>query len=638
MKTNRRNFIKTITTVSSGLLLPINTFSFMPKVINNDYSNNELLELSFDLLQTWCNGLLSTQITDPKMVGLHGGVICPACARVHGRVAYAIYPLMFLADKTQNNNYKDAAINLYNWMERSVSFPDGSWVNDTNVNLWKGITVCTAITLAETLMQFGHLLDKNIYEAWKARLIKASDYLYENFNIYTGNINYPATCSYALSLIGEFLNVQKYKDKGRQLGNECKAFFTPKDKLLFGEGNPQDMISPKGCRFVDLGYNVEESLPSLVMYAKLVKDEELLDLLTESLKAHAEFMLPDGAWDNSWGSRSFKWSYWGGTTSDGSQHAYALLADREPEFYQVALQNAKLQKQCTHDNLIYGGLHTKLHGHLPCNHPSFCHVKAMATVLHHADIIKSFELPNKIELPRSKEYGVKYFSEIQTWLVSKNGWKGTITGYDMDYANNAGGHPTGGALCMLWHEITGPLFTASMNRYQLIEAANMQMQTDEIDMPLTPHLELDIEGVKYMNIYDKKATIEYIEDGDNLIFNTKSRLINEKQEDVATGTINCLIKYLFKKDEFIITISHDSENENVKFSVPIISAHNEEIILQNAYKFQLQKPNAKLTFEANVPMNIIKTEKGRIFNFIPGLEAIPLVVSGKSIEIKISVI
>ena len=44
------------------------------------------------------------------------------------------------------------------------------------------------------------------------------------------------------------------------------------------------------------------------------------------METHLEFMLPDGAWDNSWGTRSFKWTYWGGRTSDGFMGGYYLMA------------------------------------------------------------------------------------------------------------------------------------------------------------------------------------------------------------------------------------------------------------------------------------------------------------------------
>lgn len=47
------------------------------------------------------------------------------------------------------------------------------------------------------------------------------------------------------------------------------------DGLLIGEGKPVDGFSPKGCRPVDIGYNMEESLPSLVQYAYETDDEKL---------------------------------------------------------------------------------------------------------------------------------------------------------------------------------------------------------------------------------------------------------------------------------------------------------------------------------------------------------------------------
>ena len=46
---------------------------------------------------------------------------------------------------------------------------------------------------------------------------------------------------------------------------------------------------------VDLGYNVEESLPALAMYSVLTNDKVVMDQTVKALRTHAEFMLPDGA-------------------------------------------------------------------------------------------------------------------------------------------------------------------------------------------------------------------------------------------------------------------------------------------------------------------------------------------------------
>jgi hypothetical protein len=113
MKTSRRDFLKIGTVASSGLFIPFDSCNSKPNLISQKYNENELLSLSFDLLQTWCKGLISMQITDPKMIGLQGGVICPACARIHGRVGYAIFPFMFMAEQTKDQTYLNAALNVY---------------------------------------------------------------------------------------------------------------------------------------------------------------------------------------------------------------------------------------------------------------------------------------------------------------------------------------------------------------------------------------------------------------------------------------------------------------------------------------------------------------------------------------------
>lgn len=117
-----------------------------------------------------------------------------------------------------------------------------------------------------------------------------------------------------------------------------------------------------------MGYNVEETIPSLVGYALVTGDKEALDIMEKTMKVHIEFMLPDGAWDNSWGTRNFKWTYWGSRTSDGCQAGFAALADRDSRFYTAALKNLELLSACTHGGLLYGGPHFRSHGQPPCIH------------------------------------------------------------------------------------------------------------------------------------------------------------------------------------------------------------------------------------------------------------------------------
>ena len=82
-------------------------------------------QLFGSLLRNWCDRLLQLQVTEPAFPGLDGGLLCPACARIHGRCIDAVYPLMHMAASTGHDRYLDAAVRLTNW-SNSVSCPDGS--------------------------------------------------------------------------------------------------------------------------------------------------------------------------------------------------------------------------------------------------------------------------------------------------------------------------------------------------------------------------------------------------------------------------------------------------------------------------------------------------------------------------------
>jgi hypothetical protein len=126
-----------------------------------------------ELLHTWCESILKLQVTHIESKGIHGGILCPACAKMHGRSGDAVYPLMYMAHKTGESRYLDAAIKLQDWSEH-FSSPDGSWVNESE-NSWKGITVFGTIALSDAIKHHGLLLDHALLERWKLRLRKAAE-------------------------------------------------------------------------------------------------------------------------------------------------------------------------------------------------------------------------------------------------------------------------------------------------------------------------------------------------------------------------------------------------------------------------------------------------------------------------------
>src|SRR5262245_25961191 len=107
--------------------------------LTTDYSQltNPLIQASDALLRKWGRGLLALQVRQTGTPAQHGGIFCPACSVIHGRSGDAMFPFLLLAQKTKDQQYLDAALNVYEWMENNVSQPDGSWINEINVSNWK---------------------------------------------------------------------------------------------------------------------------------------------------------------------------------------------------------------------------------------------------------------------------------------------------------------------------------------------------------------------------------------------------------------------------------------------------------------------------------------------------------------------
>ena len=579
--------------------------------------------LYYDLLKEWCDSLLEKQINEIKSPGIYGGIICPACSAIHGRCADAVYPLMYMAHATGEERYLDGAVKLQAWSDH-VSSPDGSWVNETH-NMWDGITVFGTLSLAEAIRHHGMILDKPTYQKWVDRLKASSAFIYNTFTMKTGNINYPVTASAALAAAGKVLDDPKLLNKAREFAHNALDYFT-ENKILFGEGKPQEGFSPRGMRAVDLGYNVEESLPALVQYGLIMDDEEILQAATESLKSHLEFMLPDGAWDNSWGTRNFKWTYWGSRTSDGCQTAYALMSDRDPRFAAAAWRNTSLLKACTHNGLLHGGPHYHIKGELPCIHHTFCHAKALAAVLDYNKAQSTEEMAESghISLPRETAQGVKEYPEIGTWLIAKGSWRSTVTSYDWYYVKD--GHPSGGSISILWHKELGPVLASSMTEYALVESINMQRVKDSVNISLTPGIELLQSGKYYRSVNDYNAVVEYKSQEDAIWFRSVGKLVNSERNDPPAGNVNFSMEYLFKDNCVEISISGNFKALNgiVRYYLPVISNRQEEFCFNGKNNIDILKSGGKLSVSASLPIMLLNCDNSRVFNHVPGFEAIPL--------------
>jgi hypothetical protein len=640
------------TALGATLVLPEWTSAAENAAQSPDAQPKAAANLYSELLHAWCDGLVARQITAMREPALYGGLLCPACGLIHGRCGDAVYPLLRMARTTGDSKYIRAAILVHDWSDAQVTRPDGSWVNDINLSLWKGITVFHSVALAEALHHHGELLDAATRQRWTDRLARAAKFLDGFMTIETGNINYPVTSSYCFAICGQVLGDSHYLDRARQMAHTALEYFTPAG-FLFGEGHPLKLVTAKKCHPVDLGYNVEESLPSLALYALLTNDKPVLDQVIAALRTHMEFMLPDGAWDNSWGSRNYKWSWWGSRTSDGCHPAFVLLAKHDLRFAEVAWRNLGLMAACTHDGLLYGGPHYHAHGDLPCIHHTFTHAKALATALDRGDVkAQPLEintlgpLPNV--LPRDEAYGLRSFQDIGTHLAAIGEWRATVTENDFDYiehvqagGGSTGGHVSGGALSLLFHRALGPILTASMTQYQTIEISNQQVHHDYPHMELTPRIECSAGERTYVSVCDFAAVLTANATPEQISFDARGRLLTASHQPVSGGDVHYHLAYRLTGSAVEITASADASGPGqLQFMLPVVSQHEETVERVDAKTVRITKPKGKLVVRTDAPQGFEALPKERTFNLVPGFECVPLAVNltpGADIRITLSV-
>ena len=628
----RRTFISSSLSVAAGTwLFPLVLQSM--KLSKNHLLSEKVSDLAGSLLEKWCQGLYANQTNMPGDPLRDGGIYSPGDQAYLGRCADAIYPFLWMARNTGDEKYVLAARKVYSWEQNNCWNEDyGCWLNDPGKqDSWKSISVFSSITKIDSIEHYPELLGEDTIAEWKTRLHRVAEYIYNTFHIDHANINYPATATYALFKLGRMFNEEKYIIKASLIAKGIMNYFTP-EGLLYGEAGRK--IDSNGQYPVDLGYNVEESLPALALYSQLADDQTLSEKVLQSLKVHLEFMLPNGAWDNSWGTRSYKWTMWGSRTSDGCHPGYYHFAHKEPVFTEAVYRNLQCLASCTFDNILHSGPHEYSAKVAPSIHHTFEHAKALTALLN----MKVPEQENpKVILPRQKEYGVRIFNDINTILFSNGPWRGTVTAYSVHHKNIVNGHPSGGALSCLYHSQLGMIGASSMTEYSRWEENNM-LDDSKVEnfMSLTPRLELVVgkESV-YRNISDLSTGLTYHEIENGLIITAKSKLVNGHQENPEAGEVKASINYIVSNNSFLIEIEMNTQPPEGKlhFIFPIICSDSDKIDLSSS-SFSMSNSSGSLILESNYSIQKTLPLYKRIYNFVPGLQAYPVEIDCDNLHLK----
>jgi hypothetical protein len=304
------------------------------------------------------------------------------------------------------------------------------------------------------------------------------------------------------------------------------------------------------------------------------------------------------------------------------------MADRNPAFGTAAIKNAELLQRCTANGLIHGGPHYVSHGIKPCMHHTFTHAKVMALVQDKMHSMPKFD--DSAPLPRVSAKGVKHFPELDVWLVAKGPWRATISAYDSIYKTKKSGllqQPTGGALAVLHHEHVGTVLASSMARYEMVEPLNMQPQPDE-DFPLTPRIEVRKGDNWFTNLYDLKTDVSFKQNTETISFLAKGILQDDGRNRIGKDQSDFELEYLFEDDKVTVSVpaSKIKTNDTRTLVLPVLSPTGEEVRVVSENRIEIDKPEGRVVIECNLPLSIKPTQKRRVFNMVPGAEAVPVII------------
>ncbi|HEV8247934.1 MAG TPA: hypothetical protein VGP93_19300, partial [Polyangiaceae bacterium] len=450
-----------------------------------------------------CDRLISTQLAppDPNAGALVSPSTNPTLNPIHSRAAEAVYPCAVAYEHSQDAKYSTAAVALGNWLV-GIQTTGGSWIEEwPSASGWQATTADQLISLAGAYVLLESQLSPTENDAWVGAISKAADWVEANFPI--SNINYWPTGAVALVLATRAVPSPpaSWLTKAQSLIESTVASINA-DNLITGEGSG-----------VDLGYNMAQAIGFIAMYGKLLPSATYVDQAADLLKTHYYFMYPNGAIDNSWGTRSFKWMLESGTkTAPGIYFTFALLADKDPSIQRGAqLALAFLRDHFLDDQgwVMYGP-HASGHSDSdpPDNYSTFARAQSIAMAIEYGP-----DATEVAAIPAENKNWFKFFPTVNTGVLRTDQVMATVTAYGAIATYGRESVTRGGSVSLLWFEGYGPtgfLQASSVSVYQRVEA--LHMPNEGALLPLTPRIETT-SGTYYTNLFDDQTSLSMTDSG-----------------------------------------------------------------------------------------------------------------------------
>ena len=566
------------------------------------------------LLKRWCDAMVARQLDFPKDRGLDGGMVCSACARLHGRIGDAVYPLVVEWSRTGDTKYLSAARKAVDWCETNMLCSDGAYQNDL-MSPWTCITVFSQIAIGRTVRQLGNGLPSDFRAKLQSIYERQSQWLYDNFRdprTRKGGINYLCSYAEAMAEAGHSLKEPKYLEEARKAVCEIREFIA-KDGLLTGEVVPLKFRTPgRNLDAVDIGYNLEEAIPAMMATAEELGDKSFDSEVVATAKMHLEFMLPDGAIDNSAGCRAGKWTYSGSRTADGVLPLLAMLEKRGVKWARCAAERVvALHARLTGDDgLLYGGLYYRDAGEPACLHHTFTHAKALAEY-----VVMTADSPrcgDDEPMPRERANRIVEFPTMDVKLASIGPWRATFSASDAtlfpDQArkmSTGGGSPT-----LLWHEKAGLMLAATQADFFFVEPTNQQeTRKERTILSTTPRLETK-DG--FTNVQDFGVKVKSSLGNGVFSYSAEGSLTSLKGEKGTAFTLG----YRLDKSGFSV---YAKAATPCRYYLPVVGGNDTKISV-SGNEATIERNGVLFLVKASSPLNVRRTERGeRSFTTIGGI-------------------
>ncbi len=559
------------------------------------------------------------QISDPSDPDL-GALKCPRCNVLHTRAAEAVYPFSVAFKQTGDQKYLKAAINAGNWLIRQ-QLVEGEWKETPEE--WTGTTTDQLLMM---ILAFDILKDEftdDDRQIWKSSMNKAADYLTKYMDANFASINYCTTTMATLAMMNHYFPNDKWAQKAKILAMEVVSKMD-KDGFICAEG---DRVY--GVKYgADIGYEIDMSLWGMALYARLMNDTLITELVKNSLKNHLYFVYPNGAIDGSWGIRSNKWTTYGSQTADGCQILFSLFAEQDARYRTAAIKNLEYLRGMMKDGIIgYGPHYWQLFTNLPCIYPTFVRSKNLALAVELGDQQAGTLLP----LPTQEIGWFHHFPTVDVVLARSKNFMMTITAYG--YKDLSKRHkskymhrPTGGSISNLWVEGHGFLQISSQTEYHRWEPMHFP-EVGEICC-VTPRIEFTSKNGYFTNLYEFNGRMTVDQSGEaTAIISTAGELSDKSllPGGVAYEWIHTLSDNFIKKS---VTLRYHDGDRDVRIVEPFVKQPgmtfkqiNDRTVVINGEKRKFQFE----VFDGDVELEV-GMDAGKYWSVFPSIDAYPIVI------------